>query len=143
MTAQEYLEQHIQLKKDIKRLMEERQRWEDLALKITPSYSDTPVSGSAGTGKIQTAIEQIEEWEAELDRMISEQLKLRKEIEITISKVKTKEYQTLLRLRYINGFTWERVSEEMHYGYQWTHKLHRRALEEVEQAIESDCRSVV
>lgn len=143
MTAQDYLEQYSEIKRDIKRLMEERQRWEDLALKITPNYSDTPVSGSAGAGKIQTAIEQIEEWESELDRMISEQLKLRKEIEATISKVKTKEYQTLLRLRYINGFTWERVSEEMHYGYQWTHKLHRRALEEMQEAMESDYHSMV
>ena len=132
MTAQEYLRQYQRMRSRVRDLLEERQRWEDLALRITPSYASVVVSASAGAGRIATSIEQIEEWETKLDEQISEQLRLRKEIESVVAAVKNDDYQSLLHLRYIMGYTWERVAEEMHYTTQWVYVMHKKALEAVE-----------
>ena len=59
MTAKEYLWQYGQLKREVLRLLEERQRWVDLATRITPIYSNTPKGGQSGDGKIPAAVEKI------------------------------------------------------------------------------------
>ena len=143
MTAKEYLGQYLRLKHSIHDLMEERQRWQNLALRITPSYSADPKASGTGAGRIQTSIEQIEEWELQLSAKIEEQLKIRKEIERTISLVGNQDYQTLLRMRYIMGYIWERIAEEMHYGSKWIFKMHRKALDAFEKAVERDLNSVI
>lgn len=124
------------MKHKIRDLLEERQRWEDLALRITPSYSSVAVSSSAGAGRIVTSVEQIEEWERKLDEQLSEQLRIRKEIEEAVSAVENPDCQTLLRMRYILGYDWEKIAEEMHYTVRWTMKMHRKALEAFEKDME-------
>lgn len=127
--TQEYLEQYAGLKYEIRQLLEEQQRWRDLATRITPSYSPAPVRASGGAGKIQNAVEQIEEWEEALTKKISEQLAMRKEIETVLERVKVPEYRMLLKLRYINGYTWERVADETGYTRRHVLKMHIKALE--------------
>lgn len=143
MTAQEYLRQYQQMKHRIRDLLEERQRWENLALRITPSYSSVVVSASAGAGKIATSIEQIEEWECKLDEQISEQLRIRKEIEEAVSRIENGDYQTLLRLRYILGYGWDRIAEEMHYTVRWTMKMHLKALDAFKEDMERHAPTVI
>lgn len=134
MTVKEYLQQYTRLNREIDRLMEEKKRWEDLALKVAPGYDG---SSGSGTGRIQ-AVEQIDEWEQRIDQKVDQLVALREEIEGVIGKLKNPDFQTLLRLRYINGYTWELVAVEMHYSYQWVCKLHGRALLQLKQMIESD-----
>ena len=143
MTAQEYLEQYLRSDHSIRDLLEERQRWEALALRITPSYGPVTAGNKSGGSKIQTSVEQIEEWEQRLDEAIDRHLELREEIERIIGSVKNGEHRTLLRKRYILGHTWERIAEEMHYGTQWVFKMHKKALESVKEAIESDTGNVI
>ncbi len=76
MTAKEYLRQYGQLKREVLRLIDERQRWVDLATRITPTYSDVPVSGQSGDGKIPAAVEKIVEQERKIDAKIAELTKL-------------------------------------------------------------------
>jgi hypothetical protein len=46
-----------------------------------------------------------------------------------IGRVEDTRLRELLTNRYINGLTWEKVAEEMHYSYKHvTHCLHPKAL---------------
>lgn len=138
MTVKEYLQQYTRLDREINHLLEEQQRWKDLALRVTPGYEGAVSAGSPDGNRIPTAVERIAEWEEKINRKVDQLVELREEIEGMIGKLKSADFQTLLRLRYINGYTWERIAVEMHYSYQWVCKLHGRALLQLKQVIESD-----
>ena len=50
------------------------------------------------------------------------------EIEKVIETLESTE-RTLMRLRYIDGYKWERVAVEIGYSWQQTHRIHAAALE--------------
>lgn len=135
MTAKEYLRQYGQLEREIKYMLEERQRWVDLATRITPAYAVVPGNKGGSDEKIPAAVEQIIHWEKELEQKAETLIALRLGIEKLLSSLENPDHRMLLRLRYIQELTWERVAEEMHYSYQWVCILHGRALQAVKELI--------
>ena len=138
MSIKDFLKQYKALDREIDRLLEEKKHWEELALKVTPGYEGAVSTGTPDGNRIPAAVERIVQWEEKIDRKVDQLVALREEIEGMIGKLKNADFQTLLRLRYINGYTWERIAVEMHYSYQWVCKLHGRALLQLKQVIESD-----
>lgn len=55
---------------------------------------------------------------------------LKREIMGVIRAIENLEYQTLLELRYLCFYPWEKVAVEMDYDLRYMHKLHRKALEQ-------------
>ena len=55
---------------------------------------------------------------------------LRFTIEKSINKLPPLEC-TLMRLKYIDGLTWEEVAVKLNYSWRWVHKLHSRALQKI------------
>lgn len=41
--------------------------------------------------------------------------------------------QTVLRLVYLDGCSWQQIAQKMHYTLRWTHSLHKSAIEELER----------
>ena len=142
MTAKEYLRQYGQIEREIERLLDERQRWVDLATRITPAYSDTPKGGQSGDGKIPAAVEKIVEQERRIDARFRELMALLDEIEGKIAGLEDERQREILRRRYIGGQKWEDIAKGMHYGYQWVCKLHGRALLKIKEAIKSDIEAI-
>ena len=60
---------------------------------------------------------------------------LRREIEGAIRQVEDERLRELLQLRYLEGLTWEKVSEALNLQYRWVIKLHGDALENIEMHI--------
>lgn len=135
MTAKEYLHQYGQLKREVLRLIDERQRWVDLATKITPTYSDAPKGGQSSAGKIPAAVERIAEQEEKIDAKIAELTKLQGEIEKLLNEVKNPDYRLLLELRYLQGLTWEQIAERMHYSWRHIVRLHGKALLQMQNVM--------
>ena len=142
MTAKEYLRQYGQLKREVLRLIDERQRWVDLATRITPAYSDAPAGGSGGDGKIPAAVERIIGQEEKIDAKVRELMAVLDDIEGKIAGLEDERQREILRRRYIAGQKWEEIAREMHYGYQWVCKLHGRALLKIKEAIKSDIEAI-
>lgn len=138
MTAKEYLRQYGQLKREVLRLIDGRQRWVDLATRITPSYSDAPAGGSGGDGKIPAAVEKIVEQERRIDARFRELMALLDEIEGKIAGIEDGRQREILRQRYLGGQKWEEIAKEMHLDYRWVLRLHGRALQKIEAKIEID-----
>jgi RNA polymerase sigma factor (sigma-70 family) len=135
MTAKEYLRQYGQLKREVLRLIDERQRWVDLATRITPSYSDAPKGGQSGDGKIPAAVEKIVEQERRIDAKIAEMAKLLDEIEKLLGEVGNPDYRLLLELRYLQGLTWEQIAERMRYSRRHVIRLHGSALLQMQDVL--------
>ena len=119
MTAKEYLRQLSRKDARINALIERQQRYRELAQRRTAVYRDIP-----GGGKII-------DLEREIDRRIDEYVDLTREIEAVIDSVGDDRYRDVLRYRYINEWSWERIAQEMHFDVKWLYKMHGRALQEI------------
>ena len=134
MTSEEkkaILLEYRRLDARINRAIAEQQRWRDLAIRITPVYSGMPRGGGSGD-KLLDAVQHIADMEAEIDREIDRLVSLRQMIEASIAAVQDERLRDILRYRYIDGMTWERIAVTMDFTYQWVCELHGRALQKIE-----------
>lgn len=95
-------------------LAERRRRYGELAEVRTP--------GSAPA---------LDDLQRELDARIQEYALLVGDIERRIDALDRQQYRDLLRYRYLNGWSWQRVAGEMELSRDWLMRLHARALEEI------------
>lgn len=130
MTAKEFLEQARDMETRIEALKERRQRYEDLAQSCTAHYR----SGPGGTRRVSS----VEEYAVKLADL-GDEMALRvqvheqvvRQIEAAIDGVEPEQYRTVLRLRYLNGWKWEKIAEKTHYRRQSVARIHGRALQQV------------
>lgn len=131
MTNQEkkqYLLQYRNNESEISRTIEELTRWESRARRVTSGWSDLS-SGTSNQGdRIQTCVEKIIEMQNKLAEQIDRGVALREDIEKAIGAVADDRLRLLLRYRYIDGYTWERIAVELIIDYRWALRLHGRAL---------------
>ena len=134
-----YLGQYRQLDAKITRLLEEQRAWREKAMHMTPVLTPVP-GGKGGGGPIERPIEKVIAIEGDINAAIDTLVDLRRDIQGAIEKVPDENLQLLLEYRYIDGLSFEKIAEKLHYGYQWVYKLHRKALDAVtlQEAIESE-----
>jgi DNA-directed RNA polymerase specialized sigma subunit len=138
MTAKEYLSQAWTIDKRIEANLEEIQRLRTLAERITGTYRVTRSSSLDQRGRLERAITDIDELVSNIGADVNDLVSVKHDIRDTIRQVDRHEEQTLLQLRYLNGMKWEEIAVEMGYSWQWTHKIHKKALDSVKEAIKSD-----
>ena len=120
MDAKEYLEQARYLDMRITAKLAQLDELHRLMLQAGGSDSIT--------AKIMTLQE-------ETDRDVDELVALKKEIMAMIRRVSKPEYQTLLELRYLCFWTWEKIALNMHYSRSQLFNLLPCALKEIEMIL--------
>ena len=133
------LKQYIGLEKRIARLLDEKKKWKEKAEAISPVYSDMPKAG--GCDKIQNAVCQIVDLEQDINREIDAQVDLRRRIEAAVKQMDDEKLRDIVRYKYIDGMTWEQVSESMELDERWVKRLHVRAIRKL--TLESPLLSVI
>ena len=121
-----WLRRYASAGREIDRLCEEVRRWASRAERVTPDYSFMPHGG--GENPMARAIEEMAMLQDELLSRIKQGEAIKKEIEGAIAAVCDERMCNLLRYRYLDGYTFERIAEAMDISYQWAHALHGRAL---------------
>lgn len=129
MTVKEYLGQAYRIDQRINSKLEQVGSLRALAAKATSTISDMPHSGSRDVQSMEGIIVKILDLENEINADIDTLVDLKREIVGIIKAIDNPEYQTLLELRYLCFFSWEKVAVEMDYDLRYLHKLHRKALE--------------
>lgn len=135
MTNQEkkqWLMEYRRLEAACDALIDERTRWMSRAAKVTPTYTDLP--RAPGGDRIQTAVDHIAEIDAQIGREIEEIERRRADTIEAIRGVADARLRTLLKLRYIDGLTFEEVAVRMHYSWRQICNLHGKALEQIKIA---------
>lgn len=125
-----YLSRYRRLNARIDRLLEEKSRWRELALKITPALSQAPGGGGSGS-PIERPMDKVSEIETEINRKIDELKIVRQEIKETLNQLDDENLKLLMEYRYIDGMTWERIAVKMHYSYMQICRLHGKALKTI------------
>lgn len=132
MTAKEYLSQAYHLDKRIDSKIEQLKALNLLATKCTSTLSDMPKSQSISNSRLEDTVVKIVDLQEEINRDIDRLVDLKRDIVRAIKRVKKPEYQILLELRYLCFKTWEQIAAAMGYEYRYVHKLHNRALREID-----------
>lgn len=122
-------------------LMEELDRLRDATVRATARISAVGPSGVPNHGAREEAILRVFDGEERLREVIAhigEALTVRL---VLIERLTDERSKTLLTLRYINGWGWERIGYEMHYERSQVFELHHQALAEAQCAMEAAQRS--
>ena len=130
MTTKEWLNRGRLLDQRVNKLLAERDRIFDLAVKVTGSIQEDKVQ----TSKKNTSEESFAKYvayTAEIDKKIDELIEVKKEILTAIYQVEDPTLRTLLQLRYINFETWEQIADKMHYSSRQIFRMHGMALKKV------------
>ena len=130
MTKKEWLGRYNILQGDIERTEAEIQRCRARAESVTQHITDMP-KGGQGRNQLEDAVCAIDELEQELSGQILESIAVRKEIAAAIEAVKNPVYRDVLRRKYIDGNTLEKIAVDLNYSYVHVCRLHGWALREV------------
>ena len=133
MTPKEYLSQYRNLDIEIDSLVLERERLYSLATTRGGSVIDGTPKGakSDNAAPYEHILDRIMEIDDIVNKRIDKLIAIRHEIAAAINGVKDDRLRTLLRLRYINGHTFEQIAVDMDYSYMHICRLHGDALREV------------
>lgn len=81
-----------------------------------------------GSSDLSGYAARLDELERKLREKQDKSVRLMGEITDSIAKMEDVTERTLLRYRYICGYTWEQIAEEMECSVRWIHKKHGIAL---------------
>ena len=135
MTTKEYLSQAYRIDQRINSKLEQVASLRALATKATSTISDNLPSGSQNVQAMEDNIVKIIDLENEINKDIGTLVDLKREIVGVIKRISNPEYQTLLELRYLCFYSWEKVAVEMEYDLRYVHKLHKKAMEQCSVSV--------
>lgn len=134
MTSQEKKDELLKYRgaeRESMRLEREIARWRSRSEKVTTMLSAVPAGGGDGRS-LEDAVLDINALSEQLVDKLAETVRLRKAVGAAIEDVDNAQFRQVLRLKYIDGLSWEKAAEVMGISRQWATALHGRALEKLE-----------
>ena len=120
MSLREFLEQALELDQQIDSKMDELAQYR----RLTENASQSALEG-------KRYIERIEAKEKELDAEIDKLVDMKLDISGFIDRIDNRQWQCLLRNRYLLGKTWTQVAKEMHCGVRNVHEIHNEIMQKL------------
>ena len=137
MEAKEYLQQVRNADIKINDKMEELADLEVLATKLGSLSDGDRVQASSSQDKMADIVCRIADLKSEIQTEINSLLELKRQVREVIEKVSEPVLISVLHKRYLQYKSWEQIAVEMGFTYRWCTKLHGKALQEVENIINS------
>ena len=119
MTAKEYLSQLITMDNAINRKQQRLMTLRDVAMNTTPNYSG----------------ETVQHIDRDIDRDIDELVDFKAEVWEKLDKIADERYKRILWLRYADRKTWRYIALEFNFTIRYIHKMHLKALAELDKII--------
>ena len=132
MTAKEYLEQYGHIRARVKVIQETIEQLRTEAESVSINLDGMP--HTQGNKTWENLVIKLAEYETELSDEMSALWSKHMEIIRTIGML-DHQHQILLKKRYIDGMRWEQIAYEMHVSWRHCHRIHGRALAELEKII--------
>lgn len=138
MTAKEYLQQIRKLDLQIQNKQLEK---EDILnrMKGCAAISYDPKIGASGTPNTKSPQEKyypiLERYEKEIAVDIDCLMNIKREVMAVIDSLDNPDEINLLYMRYFQYKKWEEIAVEMKFDYRYVHRIHSRALNNVNNII--------
>lgn len=136
MTVKEWLKNGRKLNFEIRALKEARSRALNAAVGGAVDYGAERVQTSNGNSTERLFVS-YSQYSAELEQRISELEEYQAEMLRLISKIPNSTYRALLLAYYVNCKTWDEVAEALNYSVRAIQQKHGLALLECERHFES------
>ena len=130
VTKKEFLNQYRNAEREIAIKLDEIVRLREMATKVTQVLTPDKVKGGMENCR-EESIAKIVDMEKEIGASIDNLKKIREQVECAINAIPDANQRDVLRLRYLNGKTWEQIAVQLEFSYQWVCKLHGRALQNI------------
>lgn len=130
MTAKEYLKSIRHLDKQIDAKLEQASRLRARAERMTTTFSPTKGFGRTVGGSTSDSIDKLIDLEREINARVDELVDQRRGAEEAIRAVHDPTQRMILELRYLSGWSWEKIAEAVHYERRQIFYMHGRALQE-------------
>lgn len=131
MTAKEFLRGIRGHNQRIKALMERRQYYYDIA-QGTGSGEPPRIGGGNQSSRVENAVHKLMELEEDLNKEIDRLVDEVRLAERLIDKLEDSRHRDVLKFRYLNGWSWETITDEMGYEKRYIFKLHGEALVKID-----------
>ena len=129
MTAKEYLSQAAVLKRRIKQLED---RVEEIRSEVSSPkairYDKDMIQSSPTSDAFANYVIRLEKEESKLIKLKEQYLETYEDIRVRLISVNPDIYSDLLFMRYLEQKTLVQIADELNYSYEWTCRLHGRAL---------------
>ena len=135
MTAREFLDRASKLDQRINSKLEQVSALNDLALKTTSTFSAMPHIPNRSHSGTADIIVKIIDLQNEINSDVDELVDIKQEIMKVIKAVDDTDCQLLLEMRYLCGRSWDQIAVDMGYGLDNIYKIHRCALQLVEDVL--------
>lgn len=112
----------------IRGLVQEAERWEQIAMSTAISGEPSGGVGNSG-GRVQTAATNAADIVQDIRRDMEGIRAERQEVRQVVDGVKNRRQKMLLELRYINGLSVEQIANEIGKSHKWTRESLRRAVD--------------
>lgn len=136
MTAKEFLTRPKRMKARLDRKLEKLEELKAVAERCTIQLQHT--SGGGNKRSLEDTILRINEAKAEIDEETEAYVELENEIDRLLDNLQTAEAETILKKRYLQGKSWEEISDEMSISEPHIFRLHRKAIQELEEILKDD-----
>lgn len=132
-----YLKRYISLDREIDRKLEEVSRWRVKLNRVTAVYTAEPKGGGSIQPREEAIIAKIVDLEREINDSIDQLVETKEEIFQVIEAVRDDRERLLLQYRYIDGLPWEQIAVNMHYNWRWVHRIHKKALDNLNWPVKA------
>jgi DNA-directed RNA polymerase specialized sigma24 family protein len=132
MTAREYLGQAYRLEQRIRLKKEELENLRTLSVSVgSPGFDEHYNPNRPTDASFVKTLDRIWEEEKEVSNALCLLLKLKKEIQSVIDQVDNIDERLVLTYRYLKGYTWMQIGDELLADERTVRRWHDRALAHV------------
>ena len=135
MTAKEYLNQLIAMDNAINRKQQRLATLRDVAMNTTPNYADEAVQRTREKNPLENIMSKIVDLDREIDEDIDALVDFKAEVWEKLDKIADERYKRILWLRYADRKTWRYIALELNFIIRYIHKMHLKALAELDKII--------
>ena len=135
MTAKEYLNQLIAMDNAINRKQQRLATLRDVAMNTTPNYADEAVQRTREKNPLENIMSKIVDLDREIDEDIDALVDFKAEVWEQLDKIADERYKRILWLRYADRKTWRYIALELNFTIRYIHKMHSKALAELDKII--------
>lgn len=128
MTGKEYLMQAYQIDRQINSKLEQVMALKELACRATSLISDTKVKETGPVCRMQEVVVKMVDLENDINDSINFLVDLKREISKAIEELPEVTLRTVLGLRYLCFYSWDRIAEEMGFSRPHVFRLHDKAI---------------
>lgn len=105
------------------------ERYRELAMRATGRADAIRLGGTSQNSKVETYVLELIDVHADLQKEISQLMRLSREMEKRIAVLESDSQRAVLQLRYLCAYDWQDIANRLHFSLSWVHRLHREAIE--------------